>query len=50
MILLKKIRDELFFKDIKKVKGELKNSLVIFDQNWVKYEEKYIDEHINVGK
>lgn len=48
--IVKKIRDELFFKDIKKVKGELKNSLVIFDQNWVKYEEKYIFELIDIEK
>ena len=48
--IVKKIRDELFFNDIKKVKNELKNSLEVFDKNWVKYEEKYIYELIDIEK
>ena len=48
--IVKKIRDELFFNDIKKVKNELKNSLIYFDTNWVKYEEKYIFELIEIEK
>ena len=48
--IIKKIRDELFYNDIKKVKNELKNSLINFDKNWVKYEEKYIFELIEIEK
>ena len=48
--IVKKIRDELFFNDIKNVKNELKNALVAFDKNWVKYEEKYIFELIDIEK
>ena len=48
--IVKNIRDELFFNDIKKVKNELKNSLINFDKNWVKYEEKYIFELIDIEK
>ena len=46
--IVKNIRDELFFNDIKNVKNELKNTLTNFDKNWVKYEEKYILELIDI--
>ena len=48
--VVKIIRDELFFNDIKKVKNELKQALIAFDKNWVKYEEKYIFELIDIEK
>ena len=48
--IVKKIRNELFFNDIKKVKNELKDSLMVFDKSWVKYEEKYIFELIDIEK
>ena len=48
--IISKIKDELFFNDIKKVKNELINSLINFDKNWVKYEEKYILELIEIEK
>jgi hypothetical protein len=48
--VVKNIRDELFFNDIKKVKNEIKESLIAFDKNWVKYEEKYIFELIEIEK
>ena len=46
--IVKNIRDELFFNDIKNVKNELKNTLTNFDKHWVKYEEKYIFELIDI--
>ena len=48
--IVKNIRDELFFNDVKKIKNELKNILTNFDKNWVKYEEKYILELIDIEK
>ena len=48
--IVKNIRDELFFNDVKKVKEELKISLTDFDKKWVDYEENYINELIEIEK
>ena len=41
-----KLRDESFYGNIKQVKSELKKGLCEFDQQWVTYEEAYINELI----
>jgi hypothetical protein len=43
---VKNIRDELFYIDINKIKL----SLIDYDSKWVKYEEKYINELIEIEK
>ena len=48
--IVKNIRDELFYNDVKKVKEELKISLIDFDKKWVDYEENYINELIEIEK
>ena len=47
---VKNIRDELFYIDINKIKDKVKLSLIDFDSKWVKYEEKYINELIEIEK
>ncbi len=47
---VKNIRDELFYIDINKIKDKIKLSLIDFDSKWVKYEEKYINELIEIEK
>ena len=47
---VKNIRDELFCIDINKIKDKIKLSLIDFDSKWVKYEEKYINELIEIEK
>ena len=47
---VKNIRDELFYIDINKIKDKIKFSLIDFDSKWVKYEEKYINELIEIEK
>ena len=48
--IVKNIRDELFYVDINKIKEKIKLSLVDFDIKWVKYEEQYINELIEIEK
>lgn len=48
--IVDKIREELIFDNIKELKNELKSSLLDFDKKWVSYEEKYINELINIEK
>ena len=47
---VKNIREELLFLDINKIKDKIKLSLKDFDLRWVKYEEKYINELIEIEK
>ena len=47
---VKNIRDELFYIDINKIKEKIKLSLIDFDLKWVNYEEKYINELIEIEK
>ena len=48
--IVKNIRDELFYIDINKIKEKIKLSLIDFDIKWVKYEEHYINELIEIEK
>ena len=47
---VKNIRDGLFYNEIYKIKDKIKLSLIDFDSKWVKYEEKYINELIEIEK
>ena len=45
-----KIREEVFFDSIKEVKSTIKKTLGDFDKKWTLYEEKYINELIDIEK
>ena len=45
-----KIREEVFFDSIKEVKSTIKKTLGDFDKKWTLYEEKYINELIEIEK
>ena len=43
-----KIREEIFYDNIKELKSDLKRALTEFDKKWTLYEEKYINELIQI--
>ncbi|MCQ2815763.1 MAG: hypothetical protein MJ252_00705 [archaeon] len=45
-----KIREEIFYDNIKELKADLKKALTEFDKKWTLYEEKYINELIEIEK
>ena len=45
-----KIREEIFFDNIKELKSLIKKTLSDFDNKWTLYEEKYINELIEIEK
>ena len=45
-----KIREEIFYDNIKELKADLKRNLADFDKKWALYEEKYINELIEIEK